>query len=126
MTIVHQGQIEPDQHSQSAGSPTDLDLRRQLREAREELRALRKEQEQLGTELTHTEHLYAELHVRYVEMLGNCRATAAARGRGELDPAAFIAGHLEEIGLHPDQGAVPEHLVAEALTVVEQLTGSDL
>lgn len=115
----------------NTASPADLDLRRQLARARRELAeargeldarreqeaALREHLEQLGQALTVSEHLCAEQQVRWVELLTHARATAAAAARGELAPAAYIAGHLEEIGLQPPCGAVPDQVVAEGLIV---------
>lgn len=129
MTIAHT----------APASPVDLDLRRQLlrarrdlAEARSELEARREQEtalrahlEQLGQEMTISEHLRAELHVRYVELLAAARATAAAAARGELSPAAYIAGHLEEIGLQPAPGAVPDQVVAEGLIVAIALQAGE-
>jgi hypothetical protein len=129
MTIAHTHQAAQD--AQGA-SPTDLDLRRQLREAREELRArrdqeaaLREHNEALGRDLTIARDLYAELHVAYVELLTHARAASAAAARGEIAPITYIAGHLEEIGLQPAPGAAPERLVAEGLAVADRLQGGE-
>jgi hypothetical protein len=118
-------------HTTPAPSPVELDLRRQLLRARRDLAeargelearreqetALREHLEQLGQALTVSEHQRAELHVCYVELLAAARATAAAAARGELAPAAYIAGHLEEIGLQPASDAVPDQVAAEGLAV---------
>ncbi|MGI5330965.1 hypothetical protein [Actinomadura nitritigenes] len=135
MTIDHITPATPTTSSSTGASttasPADLDLRRQLARARRELAeargeldarreqetALREHLEQLGQALTVSEHLRAEQHVCYVELLTHARATAAAAARGELAPATYIAGHLEEIGLQPPCGAVPEQVVAEGLIV---------
>ncbi|MFI0453719.1 hypothetical protein [Actinomadura sp. 6N118] len=114
----------------SAGRPTELDLRRRLREARQELRARREQEEAvrenaeaLSRELEVSRALYVELHVAYVELLTHARAAAAAAARGEVAPTAYIAGHLEEIGLQPAPGAVADAVVAEGLTVAARLSG---
>ncbi|MFF5325324.1 hypothetical protein ACFY2Y_16575 [Janibacter hoylei] len=134
MTIDHipaTPTTSPSATPSTTASPADLDLRRQLARARRELAearcelevrreqetALREHLEQLGKTLTVSEHLRAELHVSYVELLTAARATAAAAARGELAPAAYIAGHLEEIGLQPAPDAVPDQVVAEGLIV---------
>ncbi|WP_395110732.1 hypothetical protein [Actinomadura sp. SCN-SB] len=64
---------------------------------------------------------YAELHMAYVQLLTHARAAVAAAAAGELAPTAYIAGHLEEIGLSPAPGAVPDALVAEGLAVAAEL-----
>lgn len=119
---------EHTQTVRAAGTPTDLDLRRQLREAREELRARRDQErdlrthlETLGADLTVARHQYAELHIAYLELLTHARAAAAAAARGEVAPTVYIVGHLEEIGLQPAPGASPEQLVAEGLAVSARL-----
>lgn len=68
-----------------------------------------------------TRHLYAELLVAYAELLAHARAAVAAARRGDLDPVAYIAGHLEEIGLAPGPGGDPDRLVAEGLAVASGL-----
>ncbi|GAA2576777.1 hypothetical protein SMC26_30040 [Actinomadura fulvescens] len=133
MTIVRHAPIRQDgQDVGVAGSPADLDLRRQLREAREELRArreqeaaLRENAEALSRNLETSRASYVELHVAYVELLTHARAAAAAAACGEVAPIAYIAGHLEEIGLQPAPGAVADAVVAEGLAVAVRVSGSE-
>lgn len=70
---------------------------------------------------TDVAHLYTELHVAYTELLAHARAAVAAARRGDLDPIAYIAGHLEEIGLAPSPDAEPDRLVAEGLALAAGL-----
>ncbi|WUI01944.1 hypothetical protein OHR68_09075 [Spirillospora sp. NBC_00431] len=123
--------------SAAAGTPYELDIRRQLNQARQDLAeahaeldvrrgqetVLRTHLETLGAEATAMRHRYTELHVAYVELLTHARAAAAAAALGELDPAAYVAGHLEEIGLQPAPDAVPDQVVAEGLAVSVRLSG---
>ena len=103
-----------------AEAHAELDARREQEEA------LREHLELLAAEVTVGEHRRVELHVAYVELLTHARATAAAAARGELAPAAYVAGHLEEIGLQPAPGAVPDQVVAEGLIIAIGLqAGSD-
>jgi hypothetical protein len=118
MTITHTGQA-----AQVSGSPTDLDLRRQLREAREEARALRAQAEALGSELTEVEHRYVEMHIAYVELLAHARAAVAAAARGQQVQVGYIAGHLQRVGLAPPAGAVADRVMAEGLATARRLAG---
>ncbi|XVQ16370.1 hypothetical protein ACQP1W_52500 (plasmid) [Spirillospora sp. CA-255316] len=101
-------------------APTPLTLvkapqaRRELAKAREDVRVLR-------TELLVAEHRRIEMHVAYVELLAHARAAVAAAARGDLEPIAYIAGHLEEIGLMPAPDAAPDAVVAEGLAVAARL-----
>jgi hypothetical protein len=125
-TVAHTGQVAQDCGQDAAGTaaaPVDLDLKRQLREAREELRALRERNEALACDLATAQDLYAELHVAYVELLAHARAAVAAAARGEVAPVFYVAGHLEEIGLEPAPGAAPDAVVAEGLAVADRLQG---
>ncbi|KAB2341520.1 hypothetical protein [Actinomadura rudentiformis] len=133
MTIAHHALTgQPGQVVGEAGSPTDLDLRRQLREAREELwarreqeAALRETAEALFRDLKASHALYVEMHVAYVELLTHARAAVAAASRGEVAPTAYIAGYLEEIGLQPAPGAVADAVVAEGLALAVRLSGGE-
>ncbi|WP_131732926.1 hypothetical protein [Actinomadura formosensis] len=117
-----------------SGTPHELDIRRQLNQARRDLAeahaelAVRRDQEtvlraQHVADAQVGRQRYTELHVAYVELLTCARATAAAAARGELAPAAYVAGHLEEVGLAPAPGAAPEQVVAEGLAVAARLEG---
>jgi hypothetical protein len=66
---------------------------------------------------------YAELHVAYVELLARARAEVAEVRTGAPSGAGHLAGHLEEIGLMPPDGAEPDALVAQGLAVVARLSG---
>lgn len=121
----------------AAGTPYELDIRRQLNQARQDLAAahaelaVRREEEtvlrtqfrDLAADALVTRQQYIELRVAYTELLAHARATAAAAARAELAPVAYVAGHLEEIGLAPAPDAVPEQVVAEGLAVAAHLEG---
>ncbi|MFI0412441.1 hypothetical protein [Actinomadura sp. 3N508] len=111
--------------SAAAGTPYELDMRRQLNQARQDLAEAHTELAVLRDQATVQQHRHTELHVAYVELLTHARATAAAAALGELAPARYIAGHLEEIGLQPAPGAVPDQVVAEGLAVSVRLSGGD-
>jgi hypothetical protein len=64
---------------------------------------------------------YAELHVAYVELLARARAEVAEQRSGTPFRAGHLAGHLEEIGLMPPDGAAPDALVAEGLALAARL-----
>ena len=66
---------------------------------------------------------YAELHVAYVELLARARAEVAEARTGTPFRAGHLAGYLEEIGLMPPEGAEPDALVAEGLSVAVRLNG---
>lgn len=146
MTIAHDNTTataQPTAQEPVAGaSPVDLDLRRRLAQARRELAetraalaearheldarrdqeaSLRAHLEELAAASTVCEHRRVELHVCYLQMLTQARAAAAAAARGEAAPIAYIAGHLDEIGLAPEPGAVPDQLVAEGLALANGL-----
>ncbi|TDC55589.1 hypothetical protein E1281_11690 [Actinomadura sp. KC345] len=120
----------------AAGTPYELDVRRQLNQARRDLAeahaelaarrdqetALRTHLESLAADVRATGQAYTELHVAYVELLTHARATVAAAAHAEPAPAAYIAGHLEEIGLQPTPGAVPKQVVAEGLSIATQVS----
>jgi hypothetical protein len=120
----------------AVGSPYELDLRRRLNQARQNLTeahaelaarrdqetALRTHLEALAAEARSARQAFTELHVAYVELLTHARATVAAAVRGEPAPAAYVAGHLEEIGLPPGPGAVPEQVVAQGLSVATHVS----
>ncbi|WP_242911459.1 hypothetical protein [Actinomadura terrae] len=114
----------------TAGTPNELDIRRQLNQARQDLAAahidlsvLRSTLQALASDSQVMALRYTELHVAYTELLTHARATAAAAAREELAPAAFITGHLEEIGLLPEPGAVPDQVVAEGLAATARVEG---
>lgn len=67
---------------------------------------------------------YAELHVAYVELLARARAEVAEQRNGSDLRAGHLAGHLQEIGLMPPDGAAPDALVAEGLAVAAHLAES--
>jgi hypothetical protein len=98
------------------GTPRELDVRRQLDQARQDLAEAHAELRVMGLR-------YVELHVAYLELLTHARATAAADAREELSPGRYVAGHLEEIGLQPALDAEPDHLIAEGLAVAARLEG---
>ncbi len=122
----------------AAGTPYELDMRRRLNQTRQDLaeahaelaarreheKALRTRVEALAADVRASRQAYTELHVAYVELLTHARATVAAAERGELAPVTYVAGHLEEIGLQPAPGAVPEQVVAEGLAVAAHLNGA--
>ncbi|TYB38408.1 hypothetical protein [Actinomadura chibensis] len=64
---------------------------------------------------------YAEMHVAYVELLARARAEVAETRTGTPQRAGHLAGYLDEIGLLPPDGAVPDALVAEGLAVAAGL-----
>lgn len=129
MTIAH---TDTNAGRVVSGSPAELDLRRRLREAREEARALREQEaalrehlEQLAGHLRVSEHLRVEMHVAYVELLARARAEVAEQRDGTPFRHGHLAGHLEEIGLEPPAGASPDRLVAEGLAVAARLGGGE-
>lgn len=122
----------------AAGTPYELDMRRRLSRARQDLAeahaelaarrgqeaALRTHLEALAADVRASRQAYAELHVAYVELLAHARAAVAAATLGEPAPVAYVAGHLREIGLQPAPGAAPEQVVAEGLAVAAHLNGT--
>lgn len=129
MTIAHTGTGTGTGVGRAvSGSPTELDLRRQLREAREEARALRSQAaslredlEALAGHLLVSEHLQVETRVAYVELLARARAEVAEQQAGTPFRHGYLAGHLEEIGLEPPAGVSPDQMVAEGLAVAVRL-----
>jgi hypothetical protein len=95
-------------------APTPVTLSRNPAELRRALRRAEAERRQWRLR-------YAELHVAYVELLANARASVASADRGEAAPTRYIAAHLHEVGLAPATGAVPAALVAHGLAVARDL-----
>lgn len=94
--------------SVSAGTPTDLDLRRQVRELRRQVRELRGERDVLVEQVAErTAQAHAEtaqrslLRAEDAELLAYARATVAAVRDGEPNPLSILAGLLEERGQLP-------------------------
>lgn len=91
-------------------------------DVRQELAALRAELARLRGELVVSEHLRVEMHVAYLELLVHARAEVAEARQGRCR-SGYLAGHLEEIGLEPPEGAVPDQIVAEGLALVARIGG---
>ncbi|MFG1999725.1 hypothetical protein ACGFNU_11315 [Spirillospora sp. NPDC048911] len=136
MTITHPSQGVRD--AGMAASPVELDVRRLLREAREELREVHEEldarREQETALREHLEDLavqagaaevwrarYTELHVAYVELLTRARAEVAKARADTPFRVCHLVSHLEKVGLMPAEGATPDQLMAEGLALAASL-----